>query len=264
MDLKLRGSKGVVMAASRGLGRACAEAFAAEGMELWLCSRDEERIAEVAAQLAATYAVPVTGRAVDITDAAGLTDFIAAAGEAMGGIDTLLTNAGGPPAGGFGRHLEDASWQHAFELNLLSVVRAVRAALPYMRQRPGANLLSIVSSSVKTPIPQLILSNVFRPAIVGLMKSLSCELAPEGIRANCIAPGRIDTERVRELDRHHAAHHELTVEQWHERSVAQIPLGRYGEPHELARLAAFLASDSAGYITGQTMFVDGGHSPVLW
>jgi 3-oxoacyl-[acyl-carrier protein] reductase len=159
--------------------------------------------------------------------------------------------------------MSDADWLAGFELTLMSVVRAVRAALPWMEGQPGANVIAIVSSSAKVPIEDLVLSNAFRPAIVGLAKTLSQELAPRGVRVNSVAPGRIDTERVRHLDGVHGQRHGVTSDEWRRRSQATIPMGRYGTVEEFADAVAFLASDAARYVTGQCLFVDGGLTRTL-
>lgn len=257
MQLSLEGKTAVVLAASQGLGRGIAEAFAAAGARLAICSRREEAIGEVAADLHARYGTDVLARAVDVASEAELTAFIKDAGARFGGLDVLVTNAGGPPAGDFD-DVSDGQWQGAVDLVLLSVARAARAALPFLQGRAGASITCVVSSSVKVPIPHLVLSNALRPAIVGLAKSLSLELAPRGIRVNCLAPGRIDTERVRHLDGVTAGKAGVSVDDARRQAEASIPWGRYGTTAEFADVALFLASDAARYVTGQTLFVDGG------
>ena len=174
----------------------------------------------------------------------------------FGGLHILVNNAGGPPAGTF-ETLEEADWQYAFELNLLSIVRLVGLALPHLKKRGGA-VINLASSSIKQPIPGLTLSNVMRTGVAGLSKTLAEELAPHGIRVNTIAPGRIDTDRVRSLDQARADKAGITSAAYKAKTEAVIPLGRYGQPEELARVVAFFCSDAASYVTGQSLLVDGG------
>ena len=263
MNIELTGRRAIVLAASRGLGRAIAEAFAAAGAQLAICSRDEAVIDVLAAELAGEHGSEPFAAAANVADKDSLESFIRAAANHMGGLDILVTNAGGPAAGEF-EQLDEGAWATAFELTLMSVVRAVKVALPFMKRSRGGSILSIVSSSVKVPIPSLILSNVFRPGIVGLAKSLSQELAAYGICVNTLAPGRIDTQRLREIDEVHAERAGEAVEDVVQRWESTIPLGRYGRPEELANAALFLVSDVARYITGQTIFIDGGLTPTLY
>ncbi len=256
MNLGLKGKRAVVLAASRGLGYATAEALAAEGAAVALCSRSADRAEEAARAIAENNggrALPFTADVAKLDD---LRSFLAAAGESLGGVDILVTNAGGPPAGSF-ESLEEDRWELAFELTLMSVVRSIREALPLFPAEGGA-ILAITSSSVRRPLPNLVLSNAFRPAVQGLIKTLSIELADRGIRCNSIAPGRIETPRITELDRAFAERHDMELEEVRARSIAGIPLGRLGQPPELGRVAAFLCSPAASYINGVTLLVDGG------
>jgi 3-oxoacyl-[acyl-carrier protein] reductase len=179
-----------------------------------------------------------------------------------GGLDIVVHNAGGPPAGPF-ESINEEQWHRAIEQNLMSYVRIVRAAAPEMRRARWGRILTIASSSIKQPIPNLVLSNALRTGVWGLAKTLSRELAPDGILVNVIAPGRIQTERIEELDQANARASGKPIEEVKRASVASIPLGRLGHPDELANLVAFLASDAASYITGQAIMIDGGAGNVL-
>lgn len=252
----LTGKVACVAGASRGLGRASAMALAEGGADLVIFGRTAETLEETASAIAGATGrkvVPVVG---DAAVAADVERFVAAATAEFGRLDVLVTNAGGPPAGGFGEFSDD-DWYAAVDLTLMSVVRMIRYALPALRKRGGA-IVSIQSSSVKMPIPGLTLSNSIRLAAAGLAKDLAISLAADGIRVNVAAPGRIDTDRIRSLDAGRAAATGVTPEAWKTAYSAQIPLGRYGDPLEFGRAVAFLASDAASYITGQTLLIDGG------
>lgn len=253
----LAGRVALVTAASRGLGRAAAEALAARGAHIALCARRKDEAVATAAEIAGRYGVQALGLAADVSKAPDIDRLIEAVQEHFGRLDILVTNAGGPPAGTF-IELAETDWETAFQLTLMSVVRLVRAALPELRRSDAAAIVNITSSSVRQPIPGLVLSNTFRPAVVGLAKSLAEELGPLGIRVNNVAPGRIDTERVRQLDERRAAAQSQSVDEFRAHFSRNIPLGRYGRPEELGEAVAFLASPAASYITGATILVDGG------
>jgi len=262
MDLGLTGKRALVLAASRGLGFACARALAQAGCDLVICSRDQDRIASGAETLRRESARHVHGVAADVSRADEVTRLVATAVEQLGGLEIVVHNAGGPPAGAFA-DMTEAQWAHAFEQNLMSFVRLVRAAVPEMTRAGYGRILTIASSSIKTPIPQLVLSNALRPGVWGLAKTLARELAPAGILVNVIAPGRLETERIDELDRATAQSTGETVEDVRRASVGSIPIGRLGRPEELANLVVFLASERASYITGQAIMVDGGAGTAL-
>ncbi|WP_288482243.1 SDR family oxidoreductase [uncultured Deinococcus sp.] len=245
----------LVTAASSGLGFATALELAREGAAVALCSRDLPRAQEAAQEITAATGAPVLALEADVRDPAACTAVVEQAAEALGGLGILVCNAGGPAPGGFER-FDDAAWAEAFDLTLMSTVRLTRAALPHLRAG-GGRILTIVSSSVRRPLPNLTLSNALRPAVQGLMKSLSLELAPD-IAVNCIAPGRVLTERIQELDEARAAREGRTWEQVRAQTEREIPLGRLGDPAEFGRVAAFLCSPVASYITGSTLLVDGG------
>ena len=257
MDLGLEGKVALVMAASKGLGRAVATELAREGAHVVISSRDEDTLAQTAAEIKEETGAEVEHHAADITRAGDVRALVSFAAERFGGVDVLVNNTGGPPAGTFD-DFDDEGWQAAFELVLLSLIRAVRGVLPLMHERGGGRIVNIASSSIKQPIENLILSNTFRAGIAGLAKSLSIELAPDGILVNTIGPGRIATARSQSMDASRAEALGVPVEEVRGQVESQIPLGRYGTPEELARLATFLASPANSYVTGQAILVDGG------
>ena len=257
MDLGLNGRVAVVAAASKGLGRAIATQLAAEGASVVISSRDEEILARTASEIEKGTGAEVEYCVADLTKAGDIENVVSRAVGRFGGVDVLVTNSGGPPAGTFDK-FGDEDWLYAFELNLMSLIRLVRAALPHMRAKGQGRIVNVASSSFKQPLENLILSNTFRTAIAGLAKSLSVELAPDGILVNTLGPGRIGTDRVRQMDGARAESSGLAVEEVRRRAEAQIPLGRYGTPEEFARVAAFLASPANTYVTGQAFLVDGG------
>jgi 3-oxoacyl-[acyl-carrier protein] reductase len=263
VDLGLDGKRVLVAAASKGLGRAIAEAFAAEGAQLAICSRDRARIQQVATEIGRG----TIGIDADVSTENGCRRFVDESVKRVGGIDVLVVNAGGPKPGKFA-DLDDAAWQKAFELTLLSAVRLTRLALPELRKSKGSIIFS-TSTSVRQPgspaYGTLMLSNGLRAAVHGLLKTLSTELAPDGIRVNAIQPGRISTERITELDADTAKREGITIEQVQARfEKGVIPLGRYGTPAEFAAAAVFLASPRASYITGVSLNVDGGMLTSMW
>jgi 3-oxoacyl-[acyl-carrier protein] reductase len=257
MDLGLKGLRALVTGASRGLGYALARGLAREGAQIALNSRDGVKLVPVAAALAQETGIKVVALPGDVSDPDVPEKLVSQAVEALGGLDLLVTNAGGPPPGRF-EIFDDATWQRAIDLSLMSHVRLIRAALPYLRQSQSASVLTITSYSVKQPIANLILSNSVRAATVGLTKSLALELGSEGIRFNSILPGWTETERVQELMAARAKANGSTVEEEIARQAKESPLGRIGQPEEFANAAVFLLSPAAGYITGVMLNVDGG------
>jgi 3-oxoacyl-[acyl-carrier protein] reductase len=256
MDLELNGKRAIVMAASRGLGFASAMALAREGCRLVICSRDKDRIEEAARTICRDTGAEVRAVAADVSSAHEAERLVALAVSAYGGLEIVVHNAGGPPAGET-LAMSETQWQKAFEQNLLSFTRIVNAAVPELKKAAYGRILTIASSSIKQPIPNLALSNALRAGVWGLAKTLSRELAPQGILVNVIAPGRIQTERIDELDRANAEKSGKSVDDIRRASVASIPLGRLGRPEEFANLIVFLASARASYITGQAITVDG-------
>jgi 3-oxoacyl-[acyl-carrier protein] reductase len=257
MDLKLKGLKALVTGASRGLGFATALGLAREGAEVSLNSRSTESL-----HLAAERILKETDKRIaiypgDVTDPTVPDHLVRACAEAFGGLDLLVTNSGGPPAGAF-ESFDDAFWQHAIELAFMSHVRLIRAAVPYLRRSDAASVLTVTSYSVKQPIPNLVLSNSIRSATTGLTKSLALELGKAGIRFNSILPAWTETERVQELISARALTNGTTVEDELHKQALDSPLGRMGTPEEFANAAVFLLSPAASYITGVMLTVDGG------
>jgi 3-oxoacyl-[acyl-carrier protein] reductase len=257
MDLGLTGKVALVAGASKGLGFAVAKTLAAEGARVSISSRDEKAIADAAARIEKETGARVLPMAVDVRDRAAIERWVAQAADTFGGIDALMTNSGGPPAGP-AMSFDDQAWQDAAELLLFSTLRMIRTAVPHMQARGGGAILVSTSSSVKEPIPNLGLSTVLRASVSALAKTLALELAEKKIRVNQIIPGRIDTDRVRQLDEINAKKGGITADQAKARAVAAIPLGRYGEADEFGRVGAFLLSSAASYMTGATVQVDGG------
>ncbi len=257
MDLGMRGKTLMVAAASSGLGYAIARQCALEGARVSIMSRSVEGIEAAAERLRQETGAEILAMSVDARDPEGITRWFDNTVAKLGAPSGLLVNAGGPPAGQFA-DFDDAAWQSAFELTLMSTVRMIRAALPLMQQNGGGSIVAITSSSVKEPINMLLLSNVMRTGVTSLVKSLSQQYAAQGIRLNTVIPGRIDTPRVQSLDQTAAGKKGISVDAQKSASQASIPLGRYGEPEEFARAACFLLSDAASYITGSALVVDGG------
>ena len=262
MELGLKGKRAIVMAASRGLGYASALALAREGCDLVICSRDDTRIKQAAQSIATETLARVFPVTADVSVESEARLLVELAGAQYGGVDIVVHNAGGPPAGDFAS-MSEAQWQKAFEQNVLSFVRIVHAVVPVMKQAGGGRIITIASSSIKQPIPNLVLSNTLRAGVWGLAKTLSRELAADQILVNVIAPGRIQTERIEELDRLNAEKAGKSLDEVKRASVAGVPLGRIGRPEELANLVVFLASNAASYITGQAITVDGGAGTAL-
>jgi 3-oxoacyl-[acyl-carrier protein] reductase len=257
MDLGLKGKIAMVGGASKGLGFAVARALAAEGAHVCIAARDADAINRAADAIHLETGVEALPVAADLGKADATAAWHAATVKQFGGVDLLFANTGGPPAGtalGF----DDHAWHCAFELLLMSVVRSVRLVVPSMRARGGGAILVGTSSSVKEPLPNLALSNVLRSGVTSLAKTLSVELAPEKIRVNTLIPGRIATDRLRQLDEINAKKSGVPLEDYQARSASTIPLGRYGAPDDFGRVGAFLLSEAASYITGAAVQVDGG------
>lgn len=257
MDLGLQGARVLVTAASQGLGAATARRFSLEGAQVVINSRDLGKLQDTAARIVAESGNAVYTVAGDVSAPGMGEKVVGQAVDALGGLDILITNSGGPPAGGFDDFGLDA-WESATQLLLYSTVGLVKAALPHLRQSSRAAVLTITSVAVKQPIEGLTLSNAIRPAVIGLTKTLSQELGPQGVRVNSILPGTTDTERIEHLMQARASRNGTTPAQEREKAAASIPLRRIGTPEEFANAAVFLCSPAAGYITGVSLPVDGG------
>ncbi|PYZ92647.1 3-oxoacyl-ACP reductase [Salipaludibacillus keqinensis] len=256
MSLHLQGKNVLVLASSKGLGRATAEAYANAGANVMITSRSEENLQKTAGEMSATADGVVAYHRCDVSKTEDLKQLMEATIAKFGSLDVLVNNAGGPPPGGF-EDLTDDDWEYAFQLTLMSIVRTIRYALPYLKESKG-RIVNITSSSIKEPIDGLMLSNVYRMGIVGLAKTLSNELASEGVLINTVGPGRIDTERLRTLEGKRAEALQTTPEQVRKNTEANIPLGRYGTPEEFANTVLFLGSGLNTYVTGQMFVADGG------
>jgi 3-oxoacyl-[acyl-carrier protein] reductase len=250
VNLGLDGRRFVVGGGSKGLGRAVAEALVAEGAQVLLVSRGADALARTAAELGER----AEAHAADLSDSAGIDSVVARVAAEPGGLDGILVNHGGPLAGD-ALDLSDEQWAAAFQLVLGGPIRLLRALLPHLND--GASILFITSVAARQPIPGLDSSNVLRPGVTALAKCLSRELAPR-VRVNTLAPGRFDTERVRWLDERSAEAAGIPLEAQQAKAASAIPLGRYGEPIELGRVAAFLLSPAASYLSGVSLQVDGG------
>jgi 3-oxoacyl-[acyl-carrier protein] reductase len=257
MNFGLENKTVLVLASGSGLGKAVAGEFLKEGATVIISGRGEEKLLSAAADLENKTGRKPLFCPCDITNSEDLKKLVSFASGPGGGVDVLVNNAGGPPAGTF-ESFGDDTWVKAFELTLLSYVRAIREVLPSMKNRGWGRIINSTSSSVREVLENLILSNTFRLGVIGLTKTLSSEFAPYGILVNAIGPGRFDTERIRQLDRALAEKKGLPVEQVSKASLSRIPLGRYGDPEEYGRLAVFLGSEANTYITGQTILADGG------
>ena len=257
MDLGLSKKSALVMSSSRGLGLGIAEALAAEGANVLLTGRSEDRLAANAEAINGRGVGRAHYLAADLADPTSVDRLVRAANDAFAGVDILIGNTGGPPPG----KMVDADLSvlsKQFEMMVLRVMALAQALLPGMRERGWGRIVTVGSSGVVQPIPNLGLSNALRSALVGWSKSLANEVAAEGVTVNMILPGRIHTERVDELDAAASKRTGQSLEEARAASRASIPAGRYGTVEEFARVAAFLASDAASYVTGSLVRCDGG------
>jgi len=257
MDLGLKGTIAIVAGSSRGLGYAVARTLSEEGASLVINGRESDGIIQTARELTEHTGHPVFGIGANVATPQGCQSLVDGAIEHFGGLDILITNAGGPPAGTL-ENLSEEQWFKAFELTFMSNVRLIKAALPALRKSKVPSVVTITSLSVKQPIKNLLLSNSLRAGVLGLTKSLALELGEEGIRFNCLLPGWTLTERVGELMLGRANANGTSIEEETLKQAAESPFKRMASPEEFASAAVFLASPRAAYITGINLSVDGG------
>ena len=252
MDLGLKDCTALVAGASRGLGLACAKALVDEGARVFVCSRNAGEIARAAAGIGAAGHA-----AADVSRPAEVTRVVAEAVAALGGLDCLVTNAGGPPTAPFDK-AGDGDWDIAYQLNLMSAVRLIREALPALKASGRGRVVNLTGYGVKEPISDLVVSDSIRAGVTVMAKTIASDLAPFGITVNNIAPGPIMTDRITEIFSARAKSAGRTPDELLERFAQAIPVRRIGQPNEIGDLCAYLCSRQAGYLTGQTIVVDGG------
>ena len=257
MDTGLKNRVAIVAASSQGIGRATAEAFAAEGCRLAMCARNQEALQTAAEKIQKQSNAEVLAEPLDVTDASAVHRFVETVVNRFGGVDICVTNAGGPPAKGFlAASLDD--WRKAIELNFLSAVYFAREVIPLMQRKSWGRIITITSITTKQPVADLVLSNAVRAAVVGLVKSLANEFGKDGILVNNVGPGYTATDRLKDLARSRSVAMGKSEEEIFQGWAVEAPLKRLGEPREVADAIVWLASERASYITGQTILVDGG------
>ena len=257
MNLGLKDRIALVAASSQGIGRATAEAFAAEGCRVAMCARNPQTLQAAGEKIRTQYNAEVFADAFDVTDPAAVSRFIAGVAERFGGVDICVTNAGGPPAKGFLAATLD-EWRRALEANFLSTVYFAREVIPHMQRKGWGRIITITSITTRQPITDLVLSNAVRAAVVGLVKSLANEFGKDGILVNNVGPGFTATDRLKELAKARASASGKSGREILDGWAADAPVKRLGEPREIAETIVWLASERASYITGQTVLVDGG------
>ena len=257
MNTGLKDRVVIVTGSSEGMGRSCAELFAAEGARVAICSRSEKKINATADHIRAKYNSEVHAAALDVTDSQSVEHFVTKVAQTWRRVDVCVANAGGPPAKNF-LSISMDEWRKAVELCFLSVVGLAKAVIPYMQKNRWGRFISITSISVKQPVPDLILSNAVRPAVVGLVKSLAMDFGKDNITFNNVGPGYTRTERLNSLAATRALAAGLSSEQIYQEFAADVPLARLAKPEEIADAVVWLASERAAYVTGQSLLVDGG------
>jgi 3-oxoacyl-[acyl-carrier protein] reductase len=257
METGLRGRVAIVAASSQGIGLATAEAFAAEGCRVAMCARNPQKLEAARESIRARYGVEVLSQAFDVRDAERVREFVRAVEEKFASVDICVTNAGGPPAKGFlAASIEE--WQKSIDANFLSTVYFAREVIPCMQRKKWGRIITLTSISTKQPVPDLVLSNSVRAAVVGLVKSLANEFGKDGILVNNVGPGYTSTDRLKELARARSRAQQKSEDEIFRAWASDAALGRVAEPREVADLIVWLASERASYITGQTILADGG------
>ena len=257
MDLGLKGKVTIVAASSQGIGRATAEAFAAEGCRVAMCARNQQTLAAAAEKIGKQHSVEVFHRALDVTDGDAVHRFVEAVVAKFGAADVCVTNAGGPPTKGFLAASVD-DWRKAVDANFMSTVYFAREVIPHMQRKRWGRIITITSITTKQPVADLVLSNAVRAAVVGLVKSLANEFGKDGILVNNVGPGFTATDRLKELAKSRSKASGTAENDIFDGWAADAPLRRLGEPREVADTIVWLASERASYVTGQTVLVDGG------
>jgi len=264
MDLGLKDKVVLVAASSKGLGFGIARQAALEGARVSIASRSSKNLDKAAGILKSEVPeAEVFFSTLDVADPISIETWVGATLKEFGTIDKLVVNGGGPPPGTFDE-LDDVTWHTGYENTLMSAVRLIREVLPEMRKNQSGSILTVTSSSVKEPIDNLLLSNVFRSGVTSLVKSLSFQLARDQIRINNLVPGFFDTERLQELDLRNSREWRLSLENVRKINFDNIPMGRYGDADEFGKAAVFLLSDAASYVTGETFIIDGGKMRTVW
>ena len=257
MELGLKGKIALVAASSQGLGRAVAETLAAEGASVVVCARDAERLKKTAKEISSATGSDVFAVPADLSRSVDIANLVRSAVKKFGTVHILVNNAGGPPVDPFDR-LSDEQWENGVHLTMMSAIRLMRSVLPLMRDQKWGRIITINSLVAKQPIDDLVVSSTLRPGLIGLSKVLSNQYAKDNILINTVCPGFILTNRQKEISAARAAKASISFEEYIGSQAKDIPLGRLGEPNEIASVVAFLASEKASYITGATISVDGG------
>lgn len=263
MELGLEGKVALVGGSSKGIGRAVALGLAREGCSVTICARDNAALAATASMVRQQTEAKVLSLVCDMARYEDIKRVVAETVATFGRLDIIVNNAGGPPPGTFD-DFDESDWLQALSQNLLSAVRMIRESLPHLRRLGGGRIINITSVAVKQPIDRLILSNTARLGVVGLAKTLSRELAPEGITVNNVCPGNIATERLVSLIEERAKRENVGMEEAIRLEEGRVPMGFLGDPEDVANLVVFLASQKARYLTGTTIQVDGGSTTAVF